>query len=91
MGCRDPKTNWGNNNLGGYCNPKVDELARKAINEPDEAKRDQDLAEAWRISLMDDVAYIPLHQQPLAWGVSKKLHVIQPPNNYYNFRWGRLD
>ena len=24
MGCRDPKTNWGGNNVGGYCNPKVD-------------------------------------------------------------------
>ena len=91
MGCRDSKSGWGSNNLGGYCNPKVDDLARKALTEADEAKRDADFAEAWRISLVDDVAYIPLHQQPLAWGVSKKLHVIQPPNNYYNFRWGRLD
>ena len=31
MGCRDPKTNWGGNNAGGDCNPKVDELARKAL------------------------------------------------------------
>ena len=31
MGCRDPKTNWGGNNVGDYCNPKVDELARKAL------------------------------------------------------------
>jgi peptide/nickel transport system substrate-binding protein len=91
MGCRDPKTNWGSNNLGGYCNPKVDALARQALAEPDEAKRDADFAEAWRISLMGDVAYIPLHQQPLAWGISKSLHVIQPPNNFYTFRWARMD
>ena len=46
MGCRDPKTNWGGNNVGGYCNPKVDELARQALQEPDEAKRDDDFARA---------------------------------------------
>ena len=28
--------------------------------------------------LFDDVSYIPLHQQALAWGVSKTTHVIQP-------------
>jgi peptide/nickel transport system substrate-binding protein len=91
MGCRDSKTNWGSSNLGGYCNPKVDALARQALSELDDAKRDADFAEAWRISLMDDVAYIPLHQQPLAWGVSKSLHVIQPPTNGYVFRWARMD
>jgi peptide/nickel transport system substrate-binding protein len=91
MGCRDAKTNWGGNNVGGYCNPKVDALAREALAEPSEDKRDAYFAEAWRISLMDDVAYIPLHQQPLGWGVSKSVHVIQPPNNFYNFRWARMD
>ena len=91
MGCRDANTNWGGNNSGGYCNPKVDALARKALTEPDEAKRDADFAEAWRISLVDDVSYVPLHQQALAWGVSKSLHVLQPPNNYYAFRWMTLD
>ena len=91
MGCRNTQTNWGGNNVGGYCNPKVDALARKALTEPDEEARDADFAEAWKISLVDDVAYVPLHQQPLAWGVSKSLHVIQPPNNYYEFRWMKLD
>ena len=91
MGCRDTKTNWGGNNVGDYCNPKVDELARKAIQEPDEAKRDEDFKQAWQISLFDDVGYIPLHQQALAWGVSRKVHVIQPPDNYYEFRWVTMD
>ena len=89
MGCRDPKTNWGGNNVGDYCDPKVDELARKALQEPDEEKRDEIFAEAWRISLFDDVGYIPLHQQPLAWGVSKTTHVIQRPDNYYIFSVGQ--
>jgi peptide/nickel transport system substrate-binding protein len=91
MGCRDAKTNWGGNNVGGYCNPKVDALARKALQETDEAARDEDFRQAWQISLFEDIAYIPLHQQPLAWGVSKAIHVIQAPNNFYEFRWVTMD
>jgi peptide/nickel transport system substrate-binding protein len=30
---------------------------------------------------MKDYGYIPLHQQALAWGVSKKLKVVQRPDN----------
>jgi peptide/nickel transport system substrate-binding protein len=32
-----------------------------------------------------------LHQQALAWGVSKTTHVIQPPNNSYRFTWVTKD
>ena len=91
MGCRDPKTNWGGNNVGDYCNPKVDALARAALQEPDEKKRDGIFKQAWQISLFDDVGYIPLHQQPLAWGLSRKTHVIQRPDNYYIFAWVKMD
>jgi peptide/nickel transport system substrate-binding protein len=91
MGCRDTKTNWGGNNAGDYCDPKVDELARKALDESDVGKRDEVFKQAWQLSLFDDVGYIPLHQQPLAWGVSKSVHVIQPPNNYYTFAWVTMD
>jgi peptide/nickel transport system substrate-binding protein len=91
MGCRDPKTNWGGNNVGDYCNPMVDALAKAALQQPDEHKRDDIFKQAWQISLFDDVAYIPLHQQALAWGVSKKTHVIQRPDNYYIFAWVTMD
>ena len=40
--CRDEKGVGGNNNLGGYCNPKVEELTDKILVEPDKAKRDAD-------------------------------------------------
>ena len=91
IGCRNPKTNWGGNNVGDYCNPKVDELARAALQEMDEEKRDDVFKQAWQISLFDDVGYIPLHQQALAWGVSKTTHVIQRPDNYYIFSWVKMD
>jgi peptide/nickel transport system substrate-binding protein len=37
------------------------------------------------------VSYIPLHQQALVWGLSKKVKVIQRPDNAYIFAWARLD
>jgi peptide/nickel transport system substrate-binding protein len=37
------------------------------------------------------VAYVPLHQQGLAWGVSKTTHVVQRTDNYYIFSWVKKD
>src|SRR6266404_2691332 len=81
MGCRDdPKVNRGEANLGGYCNKKLDALADKVLVEPDTTKRDLLIKEAFEIAAKD-YAYIPLHQQALAWGVSKKLKVVQRADN----------
>jgi peptide/nickel transport system substrate-binding protein len=35
----------------------------------------------------DDVGHIPLHQQALAWGVSKKVDVVQRADNNIAFKW----
>jgi peptide/nickel transport system substrate-binding protein len=81
MGCRDdPKSSRGEANLGGYCNKKMDEVADKVLVEPDMAKRDLLIKDAFEIATKD-FAYIPLHQQALAWGVSKKLKVVQRADN----------
>ena len=81
MGCRDdPKSNRGEANLGGYCNKKLDDLADKVLLEPDTAKRDLLIKDAFEIAAKD-FGYIPLHQQALAWGVSKKLKVVQRADN----------
>jgi peptide/nickel transport system substrate-binding protein len=81
MGCRDdPKTSRGETNLGGYCNKKMDEITDKVLLETDTAKRDLLIKEAFEI-VNKDFGYIPLHQQALAWGVSKKLKVVQRPDN----------
>jgi peptide/nickel transport system substrate-binding protein len=81
MGCRDdPKSARGETNLGGYCNKKMDEIADKVLLETDTAKRDLLIKEAFEI-VNKDFGYIPLHQQALAWGVSKKLKVVQRPDN----------
>ncbi|MCP4182179.1 MAG: ABC transporter substrate-binding protein [Hyphomicrobiales bacterium] len=81
-GCRDEKGKGSPFNLGGYCNPKVDELAKQILVENDPAKRDGLITEAFRITT-DEVAYIPLHQQGLAWGVSDKITLEQRADNQF--------
>jgi peptide/nickel transport system substrate-binding protein len=82
MGCRnDPRdTARGEANLGGYCNKQFDKLTDEVLQETDTAKRNLLIKQAFEIA-MRDYAYIPLHQQALAWGVSKKLKVVQRPDN----------
>src|SRR4051812_4798729 len=64
-GCRDEKGVGGNNNLGNYCNPKVEELIKAVLVENDKAKRDQLIKQAFDIGQVQDWGYIPLHQQAL--------------------------
>jgi peptide/nickel transport system substrate-binding protein len=85
MSCVDDK-GAGQFNLGAYCNAKVDELARKVQQETDKAKRSAMIHEAFKIH-QDDIGHIPLHQQALAWGVSKRVDVVQRPDNNLSFKW----
>ncbi|GAB3662501.1 ABC transporter substrate-binding protein [Ramlibacter alkalitolerans] len=85
MSCVDDK-GAGQFNLGAYCNPKVDELTHKVQQETDKAKRNAMIHEAFKIH-QDDIGHIPLHQQALAWGVSKRVDVVQRPDNNLSFKW----
>jgi peptide/nickel transport system substrate-binding protein len=81
MGCRDdPASPRGATNLGGSCNKQFDALTDQVLQETDTAKRDQLIKQAYEIAAKD-WAYIPLHQQALAWGVSKKVKIVQRPDN----------
>jgi peptide/nickel transport system substrate-binding protein len=84
--CRDANGKGGQFNYGGYCNPKVDELADKILVESDTAKRDAMILEAFKI-VHEDAGIIPLHQQTLAWGVSKKTKIVQRADNQILFYW----
>jgi peptide/nickel transport system substrate-binding protein len=88
MGCRDdPKDpTRGEANLGGYCNKELDALTDKILIETDTAKRNQMIKQAFEIGI-EDYAYIPLHQQSLAWGVSKKVKIWQRADNAVLFYW----
>jgi len=77
----EQKDGYGGSNAGTYSNPKVEELTRKAAVELDETKRRAMLVETLKVA-RDDVAYIPLHQQPLAWAVRDGVDVPQFPDEY---------
>lgn len=72
-------------NLGGYCNPKVDALTQKILSETDPAKRNRMIEEAWTMTIAD-LAYVPLHQQALAWGVQNHVELKQRPDNQFAWR-----
>ncbi|MBX9592589.1 MAG: ABC transporter substrate-binding protein [Hyphomonadaceae bacterium] len=84
--CRDAHGRGGTFNFGGYCNPRVDELARKILVEPDMAKRNAMIGEAFGL-LHADAGVIPLHQPALAWGVSRNLQVTQRADGHIRFQW----
>lgn len=79
-------TGAGQFNLGSYCNQKVDELTRGIQSETDKAKRAAMIKEAFALHAAD-VGHLPLHQQSLAWGVSKKVKLVQLADNFMPFKW----
>jgi peptide/nickel transport system substrate-binding protein len=83
--CRDAPGR-GEFNFGGYCNRKVDDLTAAAMAETDPAKRERTIKDAYDI-VMKDFAYITVQQQPLLTGVSKKVDMVQRPDNHFYFFW----
>ncbi len=83
--CRDAKTAAGQFNLGGYCNKKVDDLTAKIGVETDQAKRNAMIKEAFGI-VRSDFGYLPLHQQPMSWGVKDNIKVIQRADDVLDLR-----
>ncbi len=79
-GCRDDAGNGGMFNLGGYCNEEVDKLTAQVLVENDPAKRLDLITQAYKLTT-GETAYIPLHQQGLAWGVAKGTDVVQRADN----------
>ncbi|MEZ5651012.1 MAG: ABC transporter substrate-binding protein [Burkholderiaceae bacterium] len=84
--CRGGPDKIGAFNLGGYCNPRINELAAKIQSETDPDKRQALIDEANKLH-RDEFGHIPLHQQPLSWGVSDKVEVVQRPDNVFDLRY----
>jgi peptide/nickel transport system substrate-binding protein len=84
MSCRED--GMGAFNLGGYCNERVSELTKEIQGEVDPAKRQALIDEAFSIHL-EEVGHIPLHQQPLSWGVRHGVSVNQRPDNVFDLRY----
>ncbi|MCG2595496.1 ABC transporter substrate-binding protein [Ramlibacter sp. XY19] len=85
MACPDD-AGAGQFNLGAYCNPAQTKLIKQIQAETDKGKRDAMIAEAMKLH-SDDIGHLPLHQQALAWGTSKKVDIVQRADNYMPFKW----
>jgi len=83
--CVDDK-GAGTFNLGAYCNPELDKLTLAIQGETDKAKRNDMIRQAFKIH-GDDIGHLPLHQQSLAWGVSKKVNLVQLADNMMPFKY----
>ncbi len=77
--------NTGQFNYGRYSNARIDEITALVEQETDQAKRQALMDEAFTI-LQDEVGYLPLHQQPLSWGVREGVDVVQRADNVLDFR-----
>jgi peptide/nickel transport system substrate-binding protein len=86
---RTPIQGQGAFNHGGYCNPRLDASLTAAMTELDPAKRRGHFADAWR-TMRDDVAYIPLHQQALAWAARDNVDLVQRADDVIELRFVRL-
>ncbi|MGE4240821.1 ABC transporter substrate-binding protein [Ramlibacter sp.] len=84
--CVDVNAGTGQFNLGAYCNPELDKLTLAIGSETDKKKRDDMIKQAFKIH-GDDIGHLPLHQQSLAWGVSKKVSLVQLADNFMPFKW----
>ncbi|MEM8662507.1 MAG: ABC transporter substrate-binding protein [Pseudomonadota bacterium] len=73
---------FGGNNPNGFSHPRIDELTELVASETNEEKRVEMLMEAMKIA-KDEIAYIPLHQQPLSWAARDNIELIQFPDNYF--------
>jgi peptide/nickel transport system substrate-binding protein len=73
-------------NYGGYSNPEVDRLTDAIATETDVARR-QGMIEQVSAILQRDVAYIPLHQQALAWAARANVDLVQSADNYFPLRF----
>jgi len=85
-----PTSEIGTWNIGGYSNPRVDELTTQVGSEMDQARRNELMFEAFDL-VRQDVGHIPLHQQTLVWVKKKNVEVHQRPDDRLELRFTRVD
>ena len=76
-------------NVGGWSNPRFDELVAQMAVETDRERRGAMIEEAMRIHT-DDVGHIPLHQQTVVWAARSNIQLQQLADNWFPLRWVRI-
>ncbi|MCQ8781869.1 ABC transporter substrate-binding protein [Mangrovibrevibacter kandeliae] len=82
----DKAANAGQFNYGHYSNTAIDDMITQIDKETDEAKRQSLIDEAFK-TLKDDYGILPIHQQPLSWGVKDTIDAPQRPDDVLDFRY----
>ena len=73
-------------NIGRYSNPEIDALLLRISRTLDPAERQALIAQVNRL-YVQDIPSIPLHQQEIVWGATKKVTAIPTPDDSVTFRW----
>ena len=83
------RTGLGSFNAGRYSNPKLDTLIDQIRVEPDLTRRRAMVTTVLRL-IGDDLPMIPLYRRTLTWAMTKKVSVVQWPNDAIELRWVRV-
>ena len=76
----------GRYNLSNVSDARIDVLSPMIQSESNKANRDAMIAEVYQL-VHDNVYYIPLHQQALAWGKRDNVSLTQRGDNVFHFRY----
>ena len=76
-------------NAGRYSNPQVDVLIDRMRTEPDLTRRRAMVATVLRL-VAEDLPYIPLYRRTINWAMSKRVTLVQWPNDALELRWVKM-
>ncbi len=77
-------------NYGRWSNARFDALANQAAEAPDEESRRRFIREALQIE-RQEIAHVPLFQQPIAWAARRGIEMRQAPDNRLRLWLVRVD
>lgn len=84
-----PGGEYGTFTPAGYSNPKVDELTQAVAVEMDEEKRQAMMVEALMLAKAD-IAWLPVHQQPLSWAARDEVSIPQAADDLVRLWYAKI-
>ena len=83
------RSGLGTFNAGRYSNPKLDVLIDAMRVEPDLTRRRAMVATVLRL-VADELPMVPLYRRTLTYAMTRKIHLVQWPNDALELRWLRV-